>query len=236
MMMASTSPDRARAASTPLPPARTAAPALSRATAKARPMSEITIVTLQGQCEKDGPRGIIITLAHVRKPSGKSSCPRPCRSPDERQANRGSLHANIAATRRSKARATSLGTAQRLLILGSIMAEPRGLRFQEQLDRSYETVRDLLHREPLALLQRATASAVSRAHSPVATLHARVGGVEISVDVRVRITRTRDQPPASSAPATRLDLSLEATSAPALFPAMLAELSARPVSANETLL
>jgi hypothetical protein len=116
------------------------------------------------------------------------------------------------------------------------MAEPRGLRVREQVDRSYETVRDLLHREPLALLQRATASAVSRAHSPVATLHARVGGVEIGVDVRVRITRTRDQPPASSAPATRIDLSLEATSAPALFPAMLAELSARPVSANETLL
>ena len=117
-----------------------------------------------------------------------------------------------------------------------IMSEPRGLRFQEQVDRPYATVRDLLYREPLAVLQRATTSAVSRANSPVATLHARVGGVEISVDVRVRITRTRDQPPASGAPVTRLDLSLQATSAPALFPEMLAELSARPVSANETLL
>jgi len=116
------------------------------------------------------------------------------------------------------------------------MSEPRGLHFQKQVDRSYEAVRDLLYREPLAVLQRATTSAVTRAISPVATLHAQVGGVEISVDVRVRITRTRDQPLPSGAPVTCLDLSLEATSAPALFPAMLAELSARPVSANRTLL
>ena len=126
------------------------------------------------------------------------------------------------------------GTA--VALMTSIMSEPRGLCFREQIDRSYETVRDLLYREPLAVLQRATASEVSRANSPVATLHARVGGVEISVDVRVRITRTRDEPPASGPPDTRLDLSLQATSAPALFPAMLAELSARPISANETLL
>jgi hypothetical protein len=116
------------------------------------------------------------------------------------------------------------------------MSEPRGFRFQEQVDRPYSTVRDLLHREPLAALQRATTSAVSRANSPVATLHARVGGVEIGVDVRVRITHTRDQPPPSGTPVTRLDLSLQATSAPALFPEMLAELSARPDSADKTLL
>jgi len=116
------------------------------------------------------------------------------------------------------------------------MSGPRGLRFQEQVDRSYGAIRDLLHREPLAVLQRATTSAVPRTNVPVATLHAQVGGVEIGVDVRVRITRTRDQPHPSGAPVTRLDLSLEATSAPALFPAMLAELSARPVSARETLL
>jgi hypothetical protein len=115
------------------------------------------------------------------------------------------------------------------------MSQPRSLHCHEYLDRPYESVRERFHRDPTKLLQRATTSAAARARSLIATLHVQVAGIEIGVDVRVFVRRVRDQEAAPGVPAvTRLELSWEAVRMPALFPAMLAEVSARPLSATET--
>ena len=115
------------------------------------------------------------------------------------------------------------------------MAEPRTLRCYQYVNRSYESVRELLHRDPLKLLQRATTSAAARASTLITNLRVQLAGIDIGVDVRVSVRRIRDQEAgASGAPVTRVELGWEATRMPALFPSMLAEVSAYPLSATET--
>src|SRR5450755_2378211 len=110
------------------------------------------------------------------------------------------------------------------------MAEPRGLHCTERVSRSYTEVRDLLHRQPLRLLQRATSPGGAHSSSSVA-LRLDVAGVEIDVQARIHVRRVRDlSSPQSGAPTTCVELSWGATSVPALFPSMLAELFAQPLS------
>ena len=55
------------------------------------------------------------------------------------------------------------------------------------------------------------------------------------MDVRVLVRSVRDPPSAPGGlPVTRVELSWEATRMPALFPTMLAEVFARPLSTTET--
>jgi hypothetical protein len=115
------------------------------------------------------------------------------------------------------------------------MSEPRTVRCYEYVNRPYESVRELLHREPLKLVQRATTSAAARAGSLIASLRVQFASIEIGVDVRVLVRRIRDlQTGPGNVPVTRVELEWEATRVPALFPAMLAEVSAQPLSATET--
>jgi hypothetical protein len=96
-------------------------------------------------------------------------------------------------------------------------------------------VRDILHHEPLRLLQRATSSASSRARELVANLKVDVRGVEVGVDVRVHVRSVReDEGVAGLSPVTRVELGWEAAHAPALFPLMSAQLSAWPITSTET--
>ncbi len=115
------------------------------------------------------------------------------------------------------------------------MAEPRTVRCYEYVNRPYERVRAVIHRDPLKLLQRATTSAAARATSLIASLRVQVAGIEIGVDVRVLVRRVRDlEMGPGTEPVTRVELTWEATRLPALFPSMLAEVSARPLSVTET--
>jgi hypothetical protein len=115
------------------------------------------------------------------------------------------------------------------------MSEPRKLRCYEYVNRPYEQVRDLLRRQPLELLQRATTSAASRARTLAATLHVGVAGIEIGVDVRTNVQRIREEERvAGMSPVTILDIGWEASRAPGFFPLMHLELSAWPLSSSET--
>lgn len=115
------------------------------------------------------------------------------------------------------------------------MAEPRTVRCYQYVNRPYERVREVLHRDPLKLLQRATTSAAARAQSLIANLHVQVAGIDLGVDVRVVAPRVHDgRTGPGSVPVTTVELSWEATRMPALFPTMNAELSAQPLSATET--
>ncbi len=116
------------------------------------------------------------------------------------------------------------------------MSEPRSLRSYDFVDRPYEGVRELLHRDPLKLMQRATTSAAAtRASSLIASLHLQVAGFEIGVEVRVFVRGVRDERlGASQTPMTRVELTWEAKSMAPLFPTMLAEITAQPLSSTET--
>jgi hypothetical protein len=118
-----------------------------------------------------------------------------------------------------------------LLFLPPVMSEPRGLRCSEIVGRSYESVRELLTREPLKLLQRATASALGHSNSLIVKLRLDVARVEVGVDIRVLVRRIRDQPLAAGrSPELCVELLWEAMRMPTLFPTMLAEVFARPAS------
>lgn len=115
------------------------------------------------------------------------------------------------------------------------MSEPQSLHCYGYIDRPYESVRSLLYKDATKLLQRATTSAATRSNEILASLHLQVAGIEIGVDVRVFVQRIREQKAASGEPlATRLELSWEAANMPALFPVMLAEVTAKPLSQSET--
>jgi hypothetical protein len=115
------------------------------------------------------------------------------------------------------------------------MSEPRTLRTYEYVNRPYEAVRELLHRDPGKLLQRATTSAAVRASSLLTSLHVLVAGIDVGVDVRVLVRRIRDQEAGpGKMPVTRVELSWEAARFPGAFPVMLAEVTAEPLSATET--
>lgn len=117
----------------------------------------------------------------------------------------------------------------------SIMAEPHGISCYQYVTRSYQDVSTLLRREPLALLQRATTSASARAKSLATSLRLSLGGLEISVDVRLHVRRIREDRTIDGVPeALRIELTWDAMKNPGLFPSMLAELVVRRLSETET--
>ena len=115
------------------------------------------------------------------------------------------------------------------------MSEPRRLRCYQYVNRPYAPVRDLLRREPLELLKRATTSAAGRAGALAASLHVEIGGIEVGVDVRPHLHGIRESPGGDGQqPVIRLEIGWEASRTPALFPSMHLELSAWPLSSTDT--
>jgi hypothetical protein len=115
------------------------------------------------------------------------------------------------------------------------MSQRKQVRCYGYVERPYEQVRALLHREPLELIQRATNSASARTRALIANLKVDVAGVEIGVNIRAHVNRVREEEGvAGLSPVTRVDLAWEAARAPAFFPLMSARLSAWPITSTET--
>jgi hypothetical protein len=115
------------------------------------------------------------------------------------------------------------------------MSERTNLRCYGYVNRPFSEVRELLHRDPLELLQRATKAASTRARGLVATLRIELAGIELGVDVRPYVKGVSDEEGiAGLPPGTTVDLRWEADRARALFPLMSARLSASPLSSTET--
>src|SRR5215472_16166522 len=115
------------------------------------------------------------------------------------------------------------------------MSQPRKLRCYEYVARPYERVRALLRERGAEVFQHATTSATARADALSSTLRVGVPGFEIGIDVRIHIRGFREEEwIAGLAPVTRVSLAWEAARATALFPATQAELSAWPLSGEET--
>jgi hypothetical protein len=115
------------------------------------------------------------------------------------------------------------------------MSERTTLRCYGYVNRPFAEVRELLHRDPLELLQRATKAASARTRGLVASLRYEVAGIEIGVDVRPYVNRVADdEGVAGLPPGTTVELRWEADRAPSMFPMMSARLSASPITSTET--
>lgn len=115
------------------------------------------------------------------------------------------------------------------------MSDSRKVRCYDYVDRPYDSVRELLRQRALEVFGHATASAAARAKSVDASLHARVGGIDVAVDVRIHVHAITDEPSvAGLSPVTSITLGWEAAQSTSLFPVMRAELSFWPVSSTET--
>jgi hypothetical protein len=115
------------------------------------------------------------------------------------------------------------------------MSEPRKLRVYAYVNKPYDAVRKLLYARAGEMFPKATTAAASRAGSVGAHLKVGAGGVDVGVDVKLKLGDLRDEEgPKGMSPVTRVPLTWEAAHAAALFPAMSGELSAWPLTATET--
>jgi hypothetical protein len=117
----------------------------------------------------------------------------------------------------------------------SLMTKNPEIRCYDYVNHSYERVRDVLKKDPLAIFQSATRAAASRAQSVSAELHVDFGGVGVSTDIRILIKSIEEKPAdAIFSRKTHLLLEWEAAARPGLFPIMKGELSVYPLTATET--
>jgi len=115
------------------------------------------------------------------------------------------------------------------------MSDPRTLRCYEYLNRPYDAVRRVLRERPLDLFRQASRSAAARATEVASSLHTRVAGIELGVDVTIYVHAVHEEDGvAGMSPVTRVVLGWEAMRAPMLFPVMRAELSFWPLTSTET--
>jgi hypothetical protein len=115
------------------------------------------------------------------------------------------------------------------------MSQATAIRCYEYVNRPYDQVRGLLHRNPLELLRRATTSAAARSNDLAGSLRIELGGIELGVKVTIHVHSVQDGAGvAGLSPVTRVAIGWEATHAPSLFPLMSGQLSAWPLTASET--
>ncbi|MFI5302074.1 MAG: hypothetical protein ACHREM_28620 [Polyangiales bacterium] len=115
------------------------------------------------------------------------------------------------------------------------MFESHTIRAYDYVTRPYDEVRDALRVDPVGLFQRATAAATTRANT-LASLHVKIGAVDIATDAIITVTEitTADADAGTRPVKTTLVLEWRAARAAAWFPVMKAELSAYPLSKDET--
>lgn len=115
------------------------------------------------------------------------------------------------------------------------MSEPRKLCCYDYVNLPFETVRKLLRERPLDIFRRATTSAAKRSKAVAASLHASFVGIDLGVDIRLKVQGMRDDEGiAGLSPVTRVTVTWEAEHGTAFFPMMSAELSFWPLSSTET--
>jgi hypothetical protein len=115
------------------------------------------------------------------------------------------------------------------------MNKGREIRCYDYVNRPYAEVKEFLSNNALAVFQSATKAAAQRAQSVAAELHANVGGLAVSADVKISVKQIEDNSADRMAvPTTRLQLEWEAVTAPGMFPLMNADLYLYSFTATET--
>jgi len=115
------------------------------------------------------------------------------------------------------------------------MGKPHEIRCYDYVNHAYDSVRRALVADPLAVFQKATRAASSRANTVAIALRVDVAGVEVSKEVLVSVQQVTEEPARAKAPArTKILIEWEAAKSPRLFPFMRAELSVYALTATET--
>lgn len=117
------------------------------------------------------------------------------------------------------------------------MSGPREIRCYQYVTRPYSRVSEILTKDPVGFLRRATAAAAMRAEDLVGQMKVDIAGIEVDRDVALDVTLvdTTTKPPAALAlPAMALSITWHAAKRASLFPSMRAELTVYPLSADET--
>ena len=112
----------------------------------------------------------------------------------------------------------------------------REIRAFDYVNQPYESVRNIITEQGLAIFQRATKLAEDRSGDLVAALSVNLAGVEVSKDISIQVGEVREETHGNSelSRVTSINLSWQATESPGLFPAMDAELKVYPLSFSET--
>jgi len=105
----------------------------------------------------------------------------------------------------------------------------RMLECHDYVNQPYPRVREAVLANPHEMFRHATAAAAAHA----ATLHVRLGGIDVGTDVALQITGVEDDQ-AYDRPATKLMIEWQAASNPRLLPSMKATLGIFALSATET--
>ena len=117
----------------------------------------------------------------------------------------------------------------------SSMDTGREIRSYDYVNHPYERVREALTQNALTVFQSATKAAASRAQSVAAELHVDFAGVGVKTDIKISVNKIEETiVEATSSPSTRLQLELEASTAPRFFPLMKGELTVYPLTSTET--
>lgn len=115
------------------------------------------------------------------------------------------------------------------------MSQSRTVRCYEYVNRPYEAVRDLLRRNPVEFLGRATTSAAARSNELAGRLKIELGGIELGVQVTIHVHSVKEsEGVAGMSPVTQVAIGWEASHAPSLFPLLSGQLSAWPLTSSET--
>jgi hypothetical protein len=100
----------------------------------------------------------------------------------------------------------------------------------DYVNHPYPRVRDILLANPSYVFRHATAAAATHA----ATLHVRIGSIDVGADVAIQVSVAPQAKTELSRPTTELTLGWAAVKNPKLFPTMVATLSIYPLTPTET--
>lgn len=115
------------------------------------------------------------------------------------------------------------------------MAKGRPIRTFDYVNHPYNSVRDALRDDALAVFRSATHAAASRAHEVAVGLHVNLGALKIGTEIALTVAGITEEE--GNSPANRrllIDIEWEAAKAPRLFPLMNGQLAVYPLSATET--
>lgn len=115
------------------------------------------------------------------------------------------------------------------------MATGRPIRAFDYVNHPYDSVRDALRDDALAVFRSATQAAASRAHEVAVGLHVNLGALKIGAEISLTVLGMAEEE--GKTPANRrltMDIEWEAAKASRLFPLMNGRLSVYPLSATET--
>ena len=115
------------------------------------------------------------------------------------------------------------------------MSRSQHIRVFDYVNQPYNSVRDLISKDPVAAFTEPTRSAEQRAQNVAAQLQVGLGAVRVATDIAIRIHGIEEKPASGrNGPVTRLQFEWEAAESPRLFPLMRAELAVYPLTATET--